>query len=227
MCSHKFVQYVWLSVLVSTDSFYPASLVEDITQTLQCTLIFRKKGSLKKNHWIFDCGQTPPPLGGGGSDGWGSQSLGYFIPFSKPICELPGSPKTYFAFSNNSIYYMFSILFDPLDITSHLIFVKSCPTVTLCFYCQNKSNILQNLFHVNFIMFLLLPWVLWPKSKWKLKKNCLLKSGLRYLIGWIIRSGNTPKIVDNFMFGYFFAILFWAISEDPFRAFFQESWTLL
>ena len=42
---------------------------------------------------------------------------------------------------------MFSKLFDPVDLTSHLIFVKSCPTVSSCFYGQNKSKILQNLFH--------------------------------------------------------------------------------
>ena len=42
---------------------------------------------------------------------------------------------------------MFSKLFDPVDLTSHLIFVKSCQTVSLCFYGQNKSKILQNLFH--------------------------------------------------------------------------------
>ena len=42
---------------------------------------------------------------------------------------------------------MFSKLFDSQDLTSHLIFVKSCPTVSLCFYGQNKSKILQNLFH--------------------------------------------------------------------------------
>ena len=42
---------------------------------------------------------------------------------------------------------MFSKLFDPVDLTSHLIFVQSCPTVSLCFYGQNKSKILQNLFH--------------------------------------------------------------------------------
>ena len=42
---------------------------------------------------------------------------------------------------------MFSKLFDPVDLTSHLILVKSCPTVSSCFYGQNKSNILQNLFH--------------------------------------------------------------------------------
>ena len=42
---------------------------------------------------------------------------------------------------------MFSKLFDSQDLTSHLIFVKSCPTVSSCFYGQNKSTILQNLFH--------------------------------------------------------------------------------
>ena len=42
---------------------------------------------------------------------------------------------------------MFSKLFESQDLTSHLLFVKSCPTVSLCFYGQNKSKILQNLFH--------------------------------------------------------------------------------
>ena len=42
---------------------------------------------------------------------------------------------------------MFSKLFDSQDLTSHLIFVKSCPTVSSCFYSQNKSKKLQNLFH--------------------------------------------------------------------------------
>ena len=37
-------------------------------------------------------------------------------------------------------------LFDSVDLTSHLIFVKSWPTVSLCFYGQNKSKMLQNLF---------------------------------------------------------------------------------
>ena len=45
---------------------------------------------------------------------------------------------------------MFSNLFDPVDLTSHLIFVKSCLTVSLCFYGQNESKILQNLFHALF-----------------------------------------------------------------------------
>ena len=42
---------------------------------------------------------------------------------------------------------MFSKLLDPVDLTSHLIFFKIGPTVRLCFYNQNKPNILQNLFH--------------------------------------------------------------------------------
>ena len=42
---------------------------------------------------------------------------------------------------------MFSKFFDSQNLTSHLIFVKSCPTVSSCFYGQNKSKILQNLFH--------------------------------------------------------------------------------
>ena len=41
--------------------------------------------------------------------------------------------------------HMFSYLFDSQYITSNLIFVKSCPTVSLSFYGQNKSKILPNL----------------------------------------------------------------------------------
>ena len=41
---------------------------------------------------------------------------------------------------------MVSKLFDSQDLTSHLILAKSCLSVSLCFYGQNKSNILQNLF---------------------------------------------------------------------------------
>ena len=55
------------------------------------------------------------------------------------------NPKTYFVFTLNSIYPMFSKLFDSQDLTSHLIFVKSCPTGSLCFYGQKNSKILQNL----------------------------------------------------------------------------------
>ena len=55
---------------------------------------------------------------------------------SKPYA-VDGNEKTV-----NSKYILFSLLTlyiicDPADITSHLIFVKSCPTVNLCFYGQN------------------------------------------------------------------------------------------
>jgi hypothetical protein len=59
---------------------------------------------------------------------------------SKPICVPPVSPQTYFVFSLNSMHHMFSKLLDSQDLTSPLIFVKSCPTVSLCFYGKNKSN---------------------------------------------------------------------------------------
>ena len=45
------------------------------------------------------------------------------------------------------MYRIFSKLFDSQDLASHLIFVKSSRTVSLCFYGQNKSKILPNLFH--------------------------------------------------------------------------------
>ena len=51
---------------------------------------------------------------------------------SKPICGPPGSPKTYFVFSLNSMYHMFSKVFDSQDLTFPLIYVKSCPTVRVC-----------------------------------------------------------------------------------------------
>ena len=40
---------------------------------------------------------------------------------------------------------MFSNLFDPVDLTSHRIFVKSCPTVSSCFLAKSIF-ILENLF---------------------------------------------------------------------------------
>ena len=43
--------------------------------------------------------------------------------------------------------HMFSKLLDSQDLTSHLIFVKNCLTVSSCFYGQNKPKLLQNLFH--------------------------------------------------------------------------------
>ena len=39
-------------------------------------------------------------------------------------------------------------LFESQNITSHLIFVKTGPTLSLSFYGQNKSKSSHNLFHV-------------------------------------------------------------------------------
>ena len=53
-------------------------------------------------------------------------------------------------FTPNSIYHILSKLFDPVDITSHLIFIKIYLTGRLCsygFHGQNKPKFLQNLFH--------------------------------------------------------------------------------
>ena len=36
------------------------------------------------------------------------------------------------------IYHKFSKLFDNVDLTSHQLFAKSGPTVSLCFFGQNK-----------------------------------------------------------------------------------------
>ena len=48
--------------------------------------------------------------------------------------------KTDFVFTPNSIYHIFSKLFDPVDLTSHLIFVKIYLTVSLCFYGFHGQN---------------------------------------------------------------------------------------
>ena len=53
---------------------------------------------------------------------------------SKPICVAKRSPKTYFVFTPNSIYLIFSKLFDPVNLTSHFIFFKIYLTGSLCFY---------------------------------------------------------------------------------------------
>ena len=53
-------------------------------------------------------------------------------------------------FTPNSIYHILSKLFDPVDLTSHFIFVKIYLTGSLCFYGfhgQKKPKKLQNLFH--------------------------------------------------------------------------------
>ena len=49
-------------------------------------------------------------------------------------------------FTPNSIYHILSKLFDPVDLTSHLIFVKIYLTGSLCcygFHGQNEPKILQ------------------------------------------------------------------------------------
>ena len=61
-----------------------------------------------------------------------------------------GSPKKYFVVTPKSIYHIFSKLFDPVDFTSHLIFIKIYLTGSLCFYGfhgQNEPKILQNMFY--------------------------------------------------------------------------------
>ena len=46
------------------------------------------------------------------------------VPCFKAFCLVLGSPKTYFVFTLNSIFHMFSRVFDPLNLTSQLMFVK-------------------------------------------------------------------------------------------------------
>ena len=61
-----------------------------------------------------------------------------------------GSHKTYFVINPNSIYHIFSKLFDRVDLTSHLIFVKNYLTGSLCFYGfhgEERQIKLENLFH--------------------------------------------------------------------------------
>ena len=58
------------------------------------------------------------------------------------------SPQTYFVSISNFRYNIFSKLFNPADLTFHIIFVQISPTVTLHFYGQNEQTLLQNPFHV-------------------------------------------------------------------------------
>ena len=69
--------------------------------------------------------------------------LKFFSSCSKPNCVAQGSPKTYFVFTPSSIYHIFSKLLDPVDLTSHLIFVNIYMALSLCFYglnWQKKAN---------------------------------------------------------------------------------------
>ena len=64
--------------------------------------------------------------------------LRLFFLCTTTVCMPPGSPKTYYVFSLNAMCHMFSKLFESQNLTSHLIFVKSGPNVSMCFYGQNK-----------------------------------------------------------------------------------------
>ena len=81
---------------------------------------------------------------------WFQQCLPHLVcfPCYKIIFVSQGSTKTYFVFTLNSIYHMFSELFHPVDLPCHIIFVKIGQTVTLCFCAPNKPTFLQNKFHV-------------------------------------------------------------------------------
>ena len=99
---------------------------------LNFNIILFSKGSLKKkNIESLTAVKTPA--------GWWSQSSGYFFPCYKTFCVPPGSPKTYFVFTLNSMYHIFSMLFDSQDLISHgshLIFVKSCLLFVCVFMVQ-------------------------------------------------------------------------------------------
>ena len=69
-------------------------------------------------------------------------SLGFFA-CSKPTCLVLGSPKTNFVFTPNSIFHVFSDLFDHLNPASHLLFIKFGSS----FFRVVQPKILQNLFH--------------------------------------------------------------------------------
>ena len=72
------------------------------------------------------------------------------------------------------------------------------------------------------------PWaVLWPKQKWKLRKNCLLKSGLRYLIGWVLKASESAKDRGQFYDFGTFLLYFLAFLEAPYKPFLDKSVTTI
>ena len=70
-------------------------------------------------------------------------------------------------------------------------------------------------FSVTFLMFLDLG-VLWLKQKFKLRKKGLLKSCLRYLIGWIIKASESAKDCGQFHVFGSFGYIFWSVFRGPF-----------
>ena len=99
--------------------------------------------------WLSNCKQGMPMAGKPANmivSGLVVIVLRFFSSCSKPICVAWGSPKIHFVFTRNIL----SKLFDPVDLTSHLIIIKIYLTGSLCFYGfhgQNQPKILQNLFH--------------------------------------------------------------------------------
>ena len=61
-------------------------------------------------------------------------------PWYKPIFVTQESPKTYFVFTLNSVHHIFLKLFDPVYLTSHLIFVQIGSTVNLCLIAKKKKK---------------------------------------------------------------------------------------
>ena len=66
--------------------------------------------------------------------------------------------------------------------------------------------------------------VLWPKQKSKLRKSCLLKSGLRYLIGWIIKASESAKDCGRFQVFGIFLLCFLSVFRGLFSEFSSRVW---
>ena len=77
------------------------------------------------------------PGGGGWLSGLVVRVLRLFFPCSKLICVAQGTLKTYFVLIFNFIHNMFSKLFDHVDVAFHLIKLKMCRIVSLCFSATN------------------------------------------------------------------------------------------
>ena len=124
---------------------------------------------------------------------------------------------------------------------------STCFKCDLCdFISDNKSIILNSIyfkaiqtavfyqkntyrpFTLYFLMFLDLE-VSCDQKKLKIKKNGLLKSGLKKLVGWIVEASETAKECKQFpvFFYYFLAIFFFGSFETILKAFFHEPESIL
>ena len=101
------------------------------------------KEGLTKKGWICDHDHTE----GGGSAISDHISFRKFFQCSKHICLVPGSPKTNFVFTPNSIYHIYSYWFDPLVLNFHHLFLEFFPPQHLRRFAQIYPNILQNPFY--------------------------------------------------------------------------------